>query len=44
MGQAAFSQAAVSKALFIIGRFMPKFGLTPFFGTTFGAGFGGVTA
>ena len=37
--QAAFSQAAVSKALHIIGMFMPKLGLVPFFGTaTFGAG------
>jgi hypothetical protein len=29
--QAAFSQAAVSKALHIIGMFMPKLGFTPFF-------------
>ncbi len=37
--QAAFSQAAVSKALHIIGMFMPKLGLVPFLGTaTFGAG------
>jgi hypothetical protein len=32
--QAAFNQAAVSKALLIIGMFMPKFGLVPFLGTT----------
>jgi len=37
--QAALSQAAVSNALLIIGMFMPKFGLVPFFGTTFTAGF-----
>jgi hypothetical protein len=37
--QAALSQAAVSKALLIIGMFMPKLGLVPFLGTaTFGAG------
>jgi len=37
--QAALSQAAVSKALLIIGMFMPKFGLVPFLGTaTLGAG------
>ena len=35
---AAFSQAAVSKALTIIGMFMPKFGLTPFFDTATLAG------
>jgi hypothetical protein len=29
--QAAFNQAAVSKALHIIGMFMPKLGFTPFF-------------
>ena len=38
-GQAALSQAAVSKALHIIGMFMPKLGFTPFFGTTLAAGF-----
>ncbi len=39
--QAAFCQAAVSKALHIIGMFMPKFGLMPFFGTaTLTAGLG----
>ena len=37
--QAAFNQAAVSKALLIIGMFMPKLGLVPFFGTTLAAGF-----
>jgi len=38
--QAAFSQAAVSKALHIIGMFMPKLGFVPFLGVaTFGAGF-----
>ncbi len=37
--QAAFNQAAVSKALLIIGMFMPKLGLVPFLGTTFTAGF-----
>jgi hypothetical protein len=37
--QAALSQAAVSNALLIIGMFMPKFGLVPFLGTTFTAGF-----
>jgi heme A synthase len=31
--QAVLSQAAVSKALVIIGMFMPKLGLTPFLGT-----------
>lgn len=36
---AALSQAAVSKALLIIGMFMPKLGLVPFLGTTFTAGF-----
>ena len=35
---AAFSHAAVSKALLIIGMFIPKFGLVPFLGTTFTAG------
>jgi hypothetical protein len=35
--QAADSQAAVSKALLIIGMFMPKLGLVPFLGTTLGA-------
>jgi flagellar biosynthesis component FlhA len=35
---AALSQAAVSKALLIIGMFMPKLGLVPFLGTTFTAG------
>ena len=35
--QAAFSHIAVSKALLIIGMFMPKFGLVPFLGTTFTA-------
>ncbi len=35
--QAAFCQAAVSKALHIIGMFMPKLGLVPFLGTTFTA-------
>ncbi len=34
---AAFSHAAVSKALLISGIFMPKFGLVPFLGTTFTA-------
>lgn len=29
----------MSNALLIIGMFMPKFGLVPFFGTTFTAGF-----
>ncbi len=29
----------MSKALLIIGMFMPKLGLVPFFGTTFTAGF-----
>ena len=46
--QAAFSQAAVSKALHIIGMFMPKLGFGPFFGTaTFAAGltvFAGATS
>ena len=32
--QAALSQAAVSKALVIIGMFMPKLGFVPFLGTT----------
>jgi hypothetical protein len=37
--QAAFSHIAVSKALLIIGMFMPKLGLVPFFGTVaLGAG------
>ena len=36
--QAAVNQAAVSKALLIIGMFMPKLGLVPFLGTTFTAG------
>ena len=36
--QAALSQAAVSKALLIIGMFMPKLGLVPFLGTTFTVG------
>ena len=36
---AALSQAAVSKALLIIGMFIPKLGLVPFLGTTFTAGF-----
>jgi hypothetical protein len=36
--QAALSHMAVSKALLIIGMFMPKLGLVPFFGTTLGAG------
>jgi hypothetical protein len=36
--QAAVNQAAVSNALHIIGMFMPKLGLVPFFGTTFCAG------
>jgi hypothetical protein len=36
--QAAFSQAAVSKALLIIGMFMPKLGLMPFLGTVTLAG------
>ena len=36
---AAFNHTAVSKALTIIGMFMPKFGLTPLLGTaTFTAG------
>jgi hypothetical protein len=36
---AAFNQTAVSKALTIIGMFMPKFGLAPLLGTaTFTAG------
>lgn len=36
---AALSQAAVSNALHIIGMFMPKLGLMPFFETaTLGAG------
>ncbi len=36
------SQAAVSNALLIIGMFMPKLGLAPFFGTaTFAAGLAG---
>ena len=35
---AALSHAAVSKALLIIGMFMPKLGLVPFLGTTFTAG------
>ena len=36
---AAFNHIAVSKALLIIGMFMPKLGLVPFLGTTFTAGF-----
>ncbi|MFZ4652466.1 MAG: hypothetical protein ACOYLV_17285, partial [Rubrivivax sp.] len=41
--QAAFSQAAVSNALLILGMFIPKLGFTPFLGTaTFGAGFGAI--
>ena len=36
--QAAFNQAAVSKALLIIGMFMPKLGFTPFLGTVTFAG------
>ena len=35
---AAFNQAAVSKALTIIGMFVPKFGLAPVFGTATLAG------
>ena len=35
---AALSHAAVSKALLIIGMFMPKLGLVPFLGTDFTAG------
>ncbi len=41
--QAALSQAAVSKALLIIGMFIPKFGFTPFFAAAgFAAGVAGV--
>lgn len=37
--QAALSHIAVSNALVIFGMFIPKLGLTPFFGTaTFAAG------
>ena len=36
---AAFSHAAVSNALLIIGMFMPKLGFVPFLGTTLTAGF-----
>ena len=36
--QAAFSQAEVSKALHIIGMFMPKLGLKPFLDTATLAG------
>ena len=42
--QAALSQAAVSKALLIIGMFMPKLGLVPFLGTTLTAGLAGAVA
>ncbi|MBQ0945592.1 hypothetical protein KAK07_19790 [Ideonella sp. 4Y16] len=38
-GQAALSHIAVSKALLIIGMFMPKFGLIPFLAAAFAAGF-----
>lgn len=38
LGQAALSHIAVSKALHIIGMFIPKFGLTPLFALTFVAG------
>ncbi len=42
---AALSHAAVSKALTIIGMFMPKFGLTPFFDTaTLAAALAGAAA
>ena len=41
---AALSQAAVSKALLIIGMFMPKLGLVPFLGTTLTAGLGAAVA
>jgi hypothetical protein len=37
---AAFSHAAVSNALHIIGMFMPKLGLVPFLGTGLTAGLG----
>lgn len=36
--QAALNHIAVSKALHIIGMFIPKFGLTPLFALTFAAG------
>jgi preprotein translocase subunit SecG len=36
--QAAFNQAAVSKALLISGMFMPKLGLVPVLGTALAAG------
>jgi hypothetical protein len=36
--QAALSHMAVSKALHIIGMFIPKFGLMPFFALTFAVG------
>lgn len=36
--QAAFNHIAVSKALHIIGMFIPKFGLMPFLALTFAAG------
>ncbi len=42
LNQAATSQLAVSNALLIIGMFMPKFGLVPFFGTTLTAGLAAV--
>ena len=38
------SHAAVSKALHIIGMFMPKLGLVPFLGTTLAAGLAGAVA
>jgi hypothetical protein len=43
-GQATLSHIAVSKALDIIGMFMPKFGLTPFLALTFTAGLAGAAA
>ena len=42
--QAAFSHADVSKALLIIGMFMPKLGLVPFLGTALTAGLGAAVA
>ncbi len=41
---AAFNHMAVSKALLIIGMFMPKLGLAPFFGAALGAGLTGSCA
>ena len=42
--QAAFSHMEVSKALLIIGMFMPKLGFTPVFALALVAGFSGAVS